>query len=77
LDGTAGVGPTWQGLFGSQIRLADGSTVTADEAYLIESIRNPGATIVEGYQNIMPAAIGGSLTDQQIQDLIELIRSLE
>jgi cytochrome c oxidase subunit II len=77
LDGAAGVGPTWKGLYGSQVRLADGSTVTADDAYLIQSIRNPGATLVEGFQNIMPAAIGGSLTDQQIQDLIELLKSLK
>jgi cytochrome c oxidase subunit 2 len=77
LDGTVGVGPTWKGLYGSQVKLADGSTVTVDDAYLIESIRNPGAKIVEGFQNIMPATIGSTLTDQQIQDLIALIKSLK
>jgi cytochrome c oxidase subunit 2 len=77
LDGTPKVGPSWKGAYGEQVKLADGSTVTVDDAYIIESIRNPGAKIVEGYQNIMPAGIGSTLTDQQIQDLIALIKSLK
>jgi cytochrome c oxidase subunit 2 len=77
LDGTPKVGPTWKGLYGSQVTLADGSTVTADDAYITESIRNPGAKIVQGFQNIMPAGIGSTLTDQQLQDLIALIKSLK
>jgi cytochrome c oxidase subunit II len=76
-DGSTSVGPTWKGVYGSQVKLADGSTVTADDAYIIESIRNPGAKIVEGYQNIMPAGIGSTLTDQQIQDLVALMKSLK
>jgi len=76
-DGSVGVGPTWKGLYGSQVKLTDGSTVTADDAYLTEAIRSPGAKIVEGYQNNMPATIGSTLTDQQIQDLIELFKSLK
>ena len=77
LDGTQNVGPSWKGIYGEEVKFADGSTATADDAYIIESIRNPGARIVEGYQNIMPAGIGSTLTDQQIQDLIALIKSLK
>jgi cytochrome c oxidase subunit II len=77
LDGTTGVGPTWKGAYGSQVKLADGSTVTVDDAYIIESIRNPGAKIVEGFQNIMPAGVGSTLNDQQIQDLVALLKSLK
>jgi cytochrome c oxidase subunit 2 len=77
LDGSAMTGPTWKGLYGSQVTLADGSTVTADDAYIIESIRNPGTQLVEGFQNIMPAGIGSTITDQQIQDLIALLKSLK
>jgi len=77
IDGTAGVGPTWKGLYGSQVKLDDGSTVTADDTYIIESIRNPGAKIVSGFQNLMPSGIGASLTDAQIKDLIEFIKSLK
>jgi cytochrome c oxidase subunit II len=77
IDGTAGVGPSWKGLYGSQVKLDDGTTVTANDTYIIESIRNPGAKIVSGFQNIMPSSIGASLTDAQLKDLIEFIKSLK
>jgi cytochrome c oxidase subunit 2 len=76
-DGSKGVGPTWKGAFGSQVTLSDGSTITADQAYLLESIRNPGAKIVEGFQNIMPPNIAADMTDQQVQDVIAYIESLK
>ncbi len=76
LDGSQLVGPTWLGLFGSEVKLADGRTVIADEAYIIESIRNPGAAIVEGYPNIMPASLGQELSDERIQDIIAFIKTL-
>ena len=55
LDGSARPGPTWKGLAGSQVKLADGSTVTADDEYLLESIADPNAQVVEGFPpNMMP-----------------------
>jgi cytochrome c oxidase subunit 2 len=55
VDGTPGVGPTWQGLFMREEQLTDGSTVTADEAYIEHSILEPNAQIVVGFNpNIMP-----------------------
>jgi cytochrome c oxidase subunit 2 len=55
IDGTPGVGPTWQGLFMREEQLTDGSTVTADEAYIEHSILEPNAQIVVGFNpNIMP-----------------------
>jgi hypothetical protein len=50
IDGTSGIGPTWKGLAGSTVKLSDGSSVTADQAYLIRSIESPDAQIVSGYQ---------------------------
>ncbi len=76
LDGSKLVGPTWLGLFGSEVKLTDGRIVIADEAYIIESIRNPGAAIVEGYPNIMPANVGQDLSDERIQDIIAFIKTL-
>jgi cytochrome c oxidase subunit 2 len=76
--GADGIGPTWKGLFGSQTTLANGSTVTADEAYIRESIVQPNAKVVEGFQpNIMPQTFGNSLTDEQITGLIEYIKTIE
>lgn len=77
VDGTKIVGPTWKGLYESQVTLTDGSTVTADEAYLLESIHTPGAKIVQGFANIMPPTVANQMTDKQIQDVIEFIKSLK
>lgn len=58
LDGSKSVGPTWKGLAGSQVKLAGGQTVTADDAYLLESIEDPDKQLVSGYQTgTMSAAI--------------------
>lgn len=75
LDGSPGVGPTLQGLYGSQEELADGSTVEADENYLRESIIEPGAQIVAGYQNVMPPY--SHLDEDQINALVEFIKEQE
>jgi cytochrome c oxidase subunit 2 len=77
VDGSDMVGPTWLGTFGSAETLEDGSTVQVDEAYLLESIRNPAAKIVQGFQNVMPANIAEGMTDDQVQDVIEYIKSLQ
>lgn len=75
LDGSKGVGPTWKGLWGETVELADGTTLIADEAYIIESIREPGAKIVPGFQaGAMPAF---NLSDAEIADLIAFIQTLK
>jgi len=72
-NGEGGAGPAWKGLYGSEVELDDGSTVTADEAYLTEAIRDPSAKQVAGY-GLMPA---NSLNDTEIQAVVEFIRSLQ
>jgi len=76
-DGSTGVGPSWRGLFGSQEALDDGSSVLVDHAFLYESIREPGAKITDGFQNIMPPNIGADLSEEQINDIIAFIASLQ
>ena len=77
-DSSKLVGPTWQGLYQSQVKLADGKTVTADQAYLIESIMNPSAKIVNGFpDNVMPKTFGTALTQSQINDIVSYIESLK
>jgi cytochrome c oxidase subunit 2 len=76
-DGSTLVGPTWKGLFGSTRTLADGTTVQADEAYLRTAILDPGAQLVQGFPDVMPKDFGERLTEEQVQDLIEYIKSLQ
>ncbi len=76
LDGTQGAGPTWQGLYNAEIPLADGSTVVADDEYLHESIVAPNAKIHQGFGPIMPS-YEGTLTEEQIRDVIEFIKTVQ
>ncbi len=76
-DGTTLVGPTWQGLYGSERTLTDGTTVVADEAYLREAIVDPNARLVQGFPaNVMPADYGDRLSAEEIDALIAYIQSL-
>lgn len=77
IDGTRIVGPTWKGVYGSTETFTDGTSATVDDAYLHESIVNPAAKIVQGYQNLMPATFGTQLTEEQIADIIAFIKSLK
>lgn len=55
IDGKALAGPTWKDLYGHEVELDGGVKVTADEAYLKNSILNPNGQIVSGFKpNIMP-----------------------
>ena len=76
IDGSKLVGPTWLGLFGSQVPLSDGTTVTADEAYLAESILNPSAKIVAGFETqAMPAF--ATLTEEEIANILAYLKTLK
>ena len=68
-------GPNLYNLYGRMARLADGSTTMVNEAYIRESVLNPSAKIVYGFQNIMPTFQGQLNEDEMIQ-LIEYIKSL-
>jgi cytochrome c oxidase subunit 2 len=70
-----GRGPVLDGLFGRAVTLATGEVVTADEGYIRESILNPGAKIVGGFQPIMPT-FQGLLNEEQLLQLMEYIKSL-
>ena len=74
LDGSQVVGPTWQGLWGTQKTLTDGSTVVVDEDYVIESVRLPAAKLVEGFAPVMIPYDATTISDAALADLIEFLR---
>ena len=77
-DGKPLVGPTWQGLYGSEETLSDGTTVTVNDDYIRESIKDPNAKIVQNFQpNLMPATYGDTLSDSDIDAIIAYIKSLK
>lgn len=78
LDGSDGAGPTIKGLAGSRTQLADGSTVTADRAYLTKAIVSPDADIAQGYQRgVMSAAISSLGLAGKPQDVAALVAFIE
>lgn len=78
VDGSDKVGPTWRDLFGSEVELASGETVIADEAYLRSSISDPDEQIVEGFRaGVMSATIKpGSVSHADIEALIAYMKTL-
>jgi cytochrome c oxidase subunit 2 len=76
LDGTPGTAPSFLGVFGRTETLADGSTVHVDEAYVRESILNPTAKVVKGFQPVMPP-FAGQLGDKQIDALIAFLKTVK
>ena len=70
-------GPSFAGIWMRKGRLADDTEYTADEAYLRESIRNSQAKLVKGYGPLMPLFDSNSLTDEDIGDIIEWLKTLK
>ncbi len=64
-----------EGIFGTQVKLTNGQTVTADDEYIRNSILNPSSQIVEGYTPIMPT-FKGQVTEEQLNALVAYIKSL-
>ncbi len=73
LTGQIIVGPTWKGLFGSKAELTDGTTVLVDEEYIKESILNPNAKIVAGFNPVMPAY---QFSDEELDSIIAYLKTI-
>ena len=78
VTGANAAGPTWKGLSGSHVQLADGRTVAADDAYVVKSIVDPGADVVSGYSKTTMAQAfpPGSVSQEQARRLVAYIATL-
>jgi cytochrome c oxidase subunit II len=70
-----GRGPRLEGVFGHPVSLASGERVIADEAYVRESIVNPTAKVVAGFQPVMPT-YQGLVSEESLMQLVAYIQSL-
>lgn len=68
-------GPSLVGLFGRTVPLKGGGTVTADEAYFRESVLNPRAKVVAGFEPLMPT-FAGQINEEGVLQLMAYIQSL-
>ncbi len=69
-------GPALDGLWGKKVSLANGETLIADQEYIRESILNPGAKTVAGYSPMLMPTYKNQLTQDQVNQLIEYVRTL-
>jgi cytochrome c oxidase subunit 2 len=70
-----GRGPVLAGVFGKPVSLQTGERVIADELYIRESILNPTAKVVAGYQPVMPT-FQGLISEEGLMQIIAYIKSL-
>lgn len=71
------VGPGWGGIYGAEVQLADGSTVKRDDAYLTQSILDPDARVVAGFEPGVMPSFAEMLDVDQVAAIVAYIRSLE
>lgn len=73
LDGSAGIGPSWMGNYGSLRKFTDGTAQIPDAQYYKKSMLDPAAQVLVGFQNIMLPA---TLTETEINQFIALMQEL-
>jgi cytochrome c oxidase subunit 2 len=76
-DPTPPKAPSLENLYGTRRELNDGRTVTGDEAYIRNAIRNPALHVRSGWKPIMPPYHPGLATEEDVLNLIAYIRSLK
>lgn len=68
-------GPNLVGVYGSQLTLQNGESVTADDAYLRQAILDPAQHVTQGYTPIMPT-YQGQISEDGVIALVEYIKNL-
>lgn len=76
LDGSPKVGPSWKGVWGKQ-ETTDKGSVAVDDNYIRESVLEPNAQIVSGFEGVKMPSYKGQLDDKQIAALIEFMKTLK
>jgi cytochrome c oxidase subunit 2 len=76
-DGSKKTGPTWLHLADSNVKLADGTTVVANDDYLKTSIIKPNFQVVSGFpSNVMPD-FSTVLDQTMVESLVAYIKTLK
>ncbi len=76
INGERHIGPTWLDIYGRHEVMKSGEKITVDEGYMTESIMDPNAKIVEGFDAVMPS-FQNKLAGPEIAALVEYMKSLQ
>ena len=80
LDGSKLVGPSFKGIWGAEHSVVtDGTTrkVTVDEDYIKKSIYDPNADVVEGFGKGLMLSYEGQLSDEDVANIVEYLKTLK
>jgi len=75
IDGSKLVGPSFKDVYGHDVETRDNGVVKADDAYIRESILDPNAKVVAGFEPVM-TPYAGRITDKEIDAVIAWLRTL-
>ncbi len=78
-DGTPKIGPTFKGVFGKKetvIRDGKERELVVDEAFIKQTLLHPEIDRIKGFPPIMPSQ-QGQLTDKEIDEIVEYIKTLK
>lgn len=79
LDGSRLVGPTYKGLWGKEetvITNGEERNIVVDEEYIIRSIYEPNADVVEGFNPGLMQSYENQITEEEMDKIIEYFKSL-
>ncbi|MCB0407519.1 MAG: cytochrome c oxidase subunit II [Bdellovibrionales bacterium] len=71
------VGPGFKGIWMRERTFVKGDPTVADENYIRESILNPAAKIVAGFEGKVMTPFAGQLDDKEISGIIEYLKTLK
>jgi cytochrome c oxidase subunit 2 len=80
LDGTRLVGPSFKGIWGAEHTVQTGREtrqVTVDEEYIRKSIYEPNADVVDGFNKGLMLSYEGQLSDDDIDNIIEYLKTVK
>ncbi|MBN2636908.1 MAG: cytochrome c oxidase subunit II [Prolixibacteraceae bacterium] len=80
IDGTKLVGPSFKGIYGEEQTVVTGREtrqIVVDEAYIRQSIFDPNADVVEGFQKGLMVSYEGQLSEDDVTNIIEYLKTLK
>jgi cytochrome c oxidase subunit 2 len=80
LDGSKLVGPSFKGIYGTTRKVKTGSEsreVVADDAYIHNSIYNPNADVVDGFNKGLMLSYQGQLSEDDVKQIIEFLKTVK